>query len=400
MKLKGYIALALAVFAALVLAADSGFAQGLPPAPMVFRGTVTVAGQPVADGYNVYAQIDDYRSEPVQTKSGRYTSLNVIPPAPATGRNPYTNQTINFYLDGVLALETRTYNPPGGIPLPQDLNLTFANLPLPTPTPSPIPSPTPPVPPTPVATATPSVAQAMNFATGLIVAVTGVIPADAVLIARIGDYQSAPAAAITDGKFFGLAVDPGNTEFIGQEIKFFLNGIESRTTRTFQSGEQVQQFDILFELPAPTSTPIPPPPTATPEPTSTPIPPPTSTPPVPPTATPVPAPPTATPIPPATSTPPPAPTAPPPPPTPVPPATPVPPPPTPIPPATPEPPPEPTHTPMAEVPSPPSPPEPTGGCNSTTSETPFGTAAANLALLLAPLGLLGIRRLTIRLRNR
>ena len=67
--------------------------------------------------------------------------------------------------------------------------------------------------------------------------------------------------------------------------------------------------------------------------------------------------------------------------------------------ATPEP--EPTNTPIARgETAPPPPPEQSGGCGSATSDLPFGTAAANLALLLAPLGLIGIRKLTITIRNR
>lgn len=302
MMIKGLTALAVAALIALVFAADSGFAQGVP-APMIFRGTVTVAGSPAPDGYNIYAQIEDYRSQSVQTKNGRYNVLTVAPPAPARlgARNQYAGKTVNFYLDGVQAAETIAFAP-SGIPLPQDLNLTFPSLPLPTPTVTPISTNTPiptntPVPtntpiPTPTvpATATPSVANPMTFAAGLIVAITGAVPENAQLTARIGDYYtSAPATIAPDGKYYGLIVDPVNANLIGQEIKFFLNGNESRTTRTFESGAVVQSFDLLFELPTPTPVP----PTATPEPT----------------ATPIPASPTETAIPPATATPPPPPTA-------------------------------------------------------------------------------------------
>ena len=402
MKIKGMTALAVAALvalAAVVFAADSGLAQGVP-APVVYRGTVTVAGQPAPDGYNIYAQIEDYRSQPVQTKNGRYNILTVAPPAPTQfgARNPYTGKTINFYLENVQAAQTAEYNP-SGFPLPTDLNLTFPSLPVPTPTP--VPTSTPGPTPTPVPPA-PTVANPMTFSTGLIVAISGSIPENAQLTAQIGGYTSEPADTIApDNKYYGLIVDPGDVSLIGQEIKFFLNGIESRTTRTFESGAFVSQFDLLFELPEI--------PTPTPEPTSTPIPEPTSThTPVPtPTNTPVPEPtappptntpepvveatpePTITPVPPATATPVPEPTA-----TPVPPATSTP---VPEPTATPEP--EPTNTPIVrDAPSPPTPPEQAGGCSSATDSLPFGAAAANLALLLAPLGLIGIRKLTIRRR--
>lgn len=387
MMIKGLTALAVAALIALVLTADSGFAQGVP-APMIFRGTVTVAGSPAPDGYNIYAQIEDYRSQSVQTKNGRYNVLTVAPPAPARlgARNQYAGKPVNFYLDGVQAAETIAFAP-SGIPLPQNLDLTFPSLPLPTATPTPISTNTPIPTPTVPATPTPSVANPMTFAGGQIVAVTGAIPENAQLTAQIGDYTSESVPVAPDGKFFGLIVDPGDTNLIGEDIEFFLNGIKSRTTQEFESGAVVREVDLNFNLPeAPT-------PTATPEPTATPVPPPTATPE--PTATPIPAPPTETAIPPATATPPPPPTAAPaapPTPAPEPTATPVP-----EPTATPEPPP--TNTPMAaEAPPPPSAPEQAGGCASVTDSLPFGTAAANLALLLAPLGLLGIRKLTIRRR--
>ena len=404
MKIKGLTALAVAALvalAAVVFAADSGFAQGVP-APVVYRGTVTVAGGPAPDGFNIYAQIEDYRSQPVQTENGRYNILTVAPPAPTQfgARNPYTGKTINFYLENVQAAQTAEYNP-SGFPLPTDLNLTFPNLPVPTPTPVPTSTPGPTPTPVPPATATPSVANPMTFVTAIIVARTGDVPENAQLTARIGDdYTSEPVAIKADGNVYGLTVDPSDTSFIGQEIKFFLDGIESLPTRTtFESGAVVPDIALIFELPAI--------PTATPEPTATPIPEPTATP-VPPTATPIPEPPTATPEPPAADTPTPEPTiavapsptnTPPPPPepptaTPVPPATSTP---VPEPTATPEP--EPTNTPIVrDAPSPPTPPEQAGGCSSVTDSLPFGTAAANLALLLAPLGLIGIRKLTIRRR--
>jgi len=404
MKINGMTALAVAALvalAAVVFAADSGFAQGVP-APLVYHGTVTIAGQPAPDGYNIYAQIEDYRSQPVQTKNGRYTVLTVAPPAPTQfgARNPYTGKTINFYLENVQAAQTAEYNP-SGFPLPTELNLTFPNLPVPTPAPTPIPTNTPVPTPTPIlptATATPSVAKAMTFVTAIIVARTGDVPEGAQLTARIGDdYTSEPVAIKADGNVYGLTVDPSDTSFIGQEIEFFLDGIKSLATRTtFESGAVVQEIALIFELPV-----IP-----TPEPTATPIPEPTATPEPPPTATPEP--PTSTPAPPAADTPTPEPTiavapsptnTPPPPPepptaTPVPPATS-----TPVPEPTAAPEPEPTNTPIVrDAPSPPTPPEQAGGCSSVTDNLPFGTAAANLALLLAPLGLIGIRKLTIRRR--
>ena len=389
MKIKGLTALAVAALVALFFAADSGLAQGVP-VPTLYRGAVTIAGSPAPDGYNLYAKIEDWTSESVQTKGGRYF-LKVEPPPPAArrGRNEYHNKEVTFYLDGVKAAQTDKYIAHSVPASPKSLDLTFPNLPQPTPTPAPTATNTPIAPPTPTNTPIPTVADPMTFAGGQIVAVTGAIPENAQLTAQIGDYTSEPVTVTPDGKFFGLIVDPGDANLIGEDIEFFLNGIESRTTQKFESGAVVREVDLNFNLPEiPTPTATPEPPTPTPEPTATPVPEPT--------ATPVPPPPTATAIPPATATPPPPPTAAPaapPTPAPEPTATPVP-----DPTATPEPPP--TNTPMAaEAPPPPSAPEQSGGCASVTDSLPFGTAAANLALLLAPLGLLGIRKLTIRHRR-
>ena len=404
MKLKGFTALAalaLAAFAALVLLSESESVSAQGTIPMFFKGTVTVAGSPAPDGYSVFARIEgtggeDYQSPPVATSGGEYSYLSVGPPQPVRfgARSPFDNQRITFYLEGVPANETNIYRASGNPADSITLNLTFAGLPTPVPTSTPIPTATP-VPPTatpvPVHTPTPTVANPMTFSTGLIVAISGDVPADATLTARVGDYRSEPATIAPDGKYYGLIVDAKDPGLIGQEIKFFLDGIEARTTREFESGAVVSSFDIIFALPEiptavptpepPTPTPVPPPPTPEP-PTATPEPP-TPTP----EPTPIPEPPTATPEPPA--------------PTPVPP-TPAPEPTAtaePEPTATPEP--EPTNTPIARgETAPPPPPEQSGGCGSTTADLPFGTAAANLALLLAPLGLIGIRKLTIRYRRR
>ena len=357
MKLKGFTALAalaLAAFAALVLFSESESVAAQGTLPIFFKGTVTVAGQPAPDGYNIFARItgaggEEYQSPPVVTSGGNYSYLSVGPPPPQRfgQRSPFNDQQITFYLDGAPANETATYT---ASDQPADLitlNLTFAGLPTPTPTVTPIPTATP-VPPTatpvPEHTPTPTVANPMTFSTGLIVALSGDVPADATLTARVGDYRSEPADTIApNGMYYGLIVDAKDPGLIGQEIKFFLNGIEARTTRKFESGAVVSSFDILFELPEiPTATPTPEPTAPAPEPTATAAPEPT---------------------------------------------------------ATPEP--EPTNTPIARgETAPPPPPEQSGGCGSVTSNLPFGTAAANLALLLAPLGLIGIRKLTIRNRRR
>ena len=361
--------LALVLTLAVAVFPSETFAQGGPPGVMTYFGTATVNGVPVPDGYTITAKVGDYESNPVTLANGYYQSLSVSPSDESLG-----GETITFLLEGVPANETDIYQP-GVVIVKPNFNLTFSELPEPTPVPTTVsadtPTPVPTQPPAPVQVPdpTPASAEPMVFVSGLVF-IHGVpqVPADSILVARIGDiYQSEPAAAIaTDGTYGGLVVDPGDTSVEGSEIRFFLNGIPARTTAIYQGGKLERTFDILFtEYPTPL-------PTHTPVPTNTPIPTPTNTPVPTPTHTPVP--PTSTPAPTQTPIPTPVPTN-----TPIPPtSTPVP---TPVPtPAQSEP--TPTATPPAEE---------AGGCFSVTEVSPL-TGAANALLLIAPLGLIfGLR---------
>ena len=373
---------ALTTFLALVLTLavaifPSGiFAQGGPPGVMTYFGTASVNGEPVPDGYTITARVGDYESQPVELSNGYYQSLSVSP-----SNDSLSGHTITFLLGGVPANETDIYYS-GVVIVKPNFDLTFSGLPAPPPTPTPEPGAPPPDTPTPDPTSspappaspTPEVAEPMVFLSGLVF-VQGMsqAPADSILIARIGDrYKSKPAAAIAaDGAYGGLIVDPGDTSFDGAEIRFFLNGVQARTTAVFTPGKLERTFDILFTdypTPLPTYTPIPTN-TPTPAPTDTPVP--TNTP------MPTPAPPTATPAP--TRAPIPTPT------------------------------PAPTHTPeptptiapapvstFTAAPSEPTPtptvtPEESGGCFSAASVSPL-TGAANALLLIAPLGLIAALR--------
>ena len=387
--------------AALALEPRTAAAQSPPPAPTVYSGTATAGGGPVPDGYRIVARVvanvGTYESAPVTVRGGRYGSLEVSPPGVAFSGRPVT-----FHLGDVQAMETGTYRSTGRPEIKTGFNLTFPSVPEPTPTP-------PPVPPTP--TVKPVQALPGVFS-GTIVVAGGTVPAEAVLVARIGSYESLPAS-IQGESYRNLVVDPGDTSALGQPVEFFLNGVMSRNDVSYESGMQRHDFDLVFTgLPTPTPTVTPVPPTATPEPTATPTPvPPTPTPQ--PTATPTPLP-TATPVPTATATPAPTATA-----TPAPTATPEPPmaPPTPAPTATPVPtatpaptatsepavapptPPPPAPTEAAAVPTPEPTPEPEGGgfCSATSSDTPLRAGLGNLLFLLAPLALvLGRKGLHLR----
>ena len=325
---------------------QAGPPQGIPQIPMVVTGQAV--GAP--DGFKVVARIVKgaavYQSEPGEVEDERYF-VTVGPPD-----SRFINEEIVFLLEGVEANE-RLRHAPGVNQF--NFDLTFEEIPVATLTPTPVP----------VLPAT--------FA-GTIVVAGQAVTSDMVLIVRIGDYESPPAAILDNGEFVNLVIITEDEDLIGVPLEFFLNGEASTppVIGVFEPGAR-RVVDLVFgevpptETPEPTSTPVP---TATPEPSATPVP--TETP-VPPTATVVPptlvaGPPTATAVPPTAT---PEPTA-----TPVPTNTPVPP---------------PTAVPEVVVAETPDEEEEEGdgGICSSTSGLPFGQSAANMLLLFAPVVMLG-----------
>ena len=304
---KRIILLAVATLAAAVFASDA-FAQAPPPFPFFFQGTAkTSDGAAVPDGLQIFAMVGDYKSESVDVENGRYRHLVVAPES-----SDFFNKDIIFVLWDVEADQTDTFTrvSAGTFAEFRKLNLTFPRLPDPTPTPTVLTTPTAtpthtPVPTaTPVYTPTPSAAEPMTFVSGFVVVSGAPVPADSMLTARIGGYESTPVSVASDGGYSGLFVDPQNISLIGQPIDFYVNGHRARTTSTYASGAFKRDFDILVVgLPTPTATSVPPTPTETPVPqTVTPTATPTETPvpptPVPPTPTETPAPTATTPVPP------------------------------------------------------------------------------------------------------
>ena len=386
-------------------------AQSRPPTPTIYSGNATVAGLPAPDGLQVHARIRDYQSETVTVQGGRYLALVVQPP-----NDSYDKGIVTFHVDGVKAAEFDVYRV-GGIPTVEpNFDLSFATLPQATPTPTPVP---------PAPTPTPRVAHPSAYSGNIIIA--GVpVPRDAVLVARIGEYESLPAI-VDDGAYTGLVLDPQNLSLLGAKVEFFLNGFKSGVFSRYVSGKSFRDFDLIFvgiptptvtptptatatpvpPTPTPTAsptptatltpvpptqtatatrTPVPPTPTATPTPTPTPVPP-TSTPTATATATatptPTPVPPTSTPKATATATAAPTPTA-----------TPAPPSPTPVPPtATPLP---RTLEPPAGIPQLPGAVQKDDGgggfCGSTSGNTTPLAGLGNLLALFGPMGLLVVRR--------
>ena len=228
----------------------------MPPIPAVYSGTVTGAGVAVPDGLKITAKVLDYQSQPVTTKGGRYEAFSVAPP----DFNKYKGQTITFHLDGIQANETDTFQS-GKVDL--SFNLTFPKVPTPTPTPSPTPTITPTPTLTPVPTATPIVAEPSIYG-GPITVAGGSVPEGAVLIARLGDYESAPALVQGD-RYQNLVVNPRDINLLAKTIMFFLNGVKSETTRLYQSGTFDEDLRLVFVgIPSPTPTEVPPTSTPTP----------------------------------------------------------------------------------------------------------------------------------------
>ena len=285
---------------------------------------------------------------------------------------------MTFHVEGAQANETETFVPARSGPnfTRYIFDLTFPTLPMRPPTPTPTPTETA------VPTPTPVVARPSVYSGTIIVSGGSVWPG-ARLEARMGDLRF--PALVQGQQYSNLVVAPGDLTLVGQVIEFYLDGVRAETTDVYENGVRNREFDIIFlatQTPTPTRTPRP---TATPSPIPTNTPVPTATPTRVPTNTPVP---TATPTPEPTATPSPTPTATP---TPEPTATP---PPTPTvePTATPRPPP--TTAPVARADDTPEATGPAdrGSCVAIDGGPPL-TGAANLLLMLAPVGLIvGYRR--------
>ena len=361
--LIGILVASTAMAGAVSLQTGEAEAQTFPILPFLYSGSATAGGASAPDSLVdaggacislcITARIRDYATAPVPVRDGRYNALTVSPPDESLFQ-----QTITFYLDGVQAQETDTFIRAGSPVIDLNFSLTFDRLPEPTPTPTPIP---------PTPTPIPQVAQPAAYS-GPIVVAGGTVPEGAVLVARIGSYESEPAL-IEDEEYRSLVLNPQDFSLVGQTVEFLLNRVKSGTTDIYESGSFKTNFGLVFVgVPEPTATPTPTPTPLPPKPTQTPVPPPT------PTRTPIlqhPSPVAAT----ATGTPRPTPAA-----------TPTAVPPTPAPPT-----PPPTVVVAAAVATP-TPTSSGGGCFSNFGSAPAMAGLGNLMLLLAPLAFIAGRR--------
>jgi hypothetical protein len=124
-----------------VLGAASS-SSGIPSFPVIYQGTVTVAGAPAPDGTKIVAHIEDYSTHPVQAeertpvlvRDGRYANLTVGPTD-----SKYLDKQITFHIQGAIsteqAIETDMFVEVEK-PTVKSVDLTFSRLP---PVPTPIP---------------------------------------------------------------------------------------------------------------------------------------------------------------------------------------------------------------------------------------------------------------------
>ena len=264
--------LVIGIVAALV-AVFSSAALAQTISPSIYSGSVTIGDNPAPDGLTVVARINDYESDGVVTKNGRYSFLIVLPPT-----IDYFIETITFHIPEheIQAKETDIFR---GTTTHVEKALTFPAVeglaPGPTLTPgaaattTPTPFPTQPVgqPPTP---------PVVYFGS---VTVNGQpAPDGLVVVARIENYESEPVVT-SNGSYIRLAVSPSSSAYLFKLTTFHIPafGVQAFETVLFLGGPAERQLDLTF--------PALPEPTPTPEPTATPVPAPTATPTPAPTAT-------------------------------------------------------------------------------------------------------------------
>ena len=240
--------------------------------PTIYSGSVTIGDNTAPDGLTLVARINDYESDGVVTKNGRYNFLIVSPPT-----SQYIIETITFHIleYNIQANENDIFR---GNTSQFEKPLTFQAVeglaPGPTPTPRPVGTATP----TPVPTK--PAAQPVNPPVvyfGNVTINNEPAPDGLVIVARIEDYQSKPVTT-SNGAYTNLIVSPLSTSYLYKYVTFHIpaSGVEAFETEMFVGGPAERPFDLTYPaLPVPTSTPAP---TPAPVPTPIPTPPPTSTP--------------------------------------------------------------------------------------------------------------------------
>ena len=254
--------------------------------PTIYSGSVTIGDNTAPDGLTLFARINDYESEAVVTKNGRYNFLIVSPPT-----TQYIIETITFHIleYNIQAKETDIFR---GNTSQFEKPLTFQAVEGLTPGPTPTPGPAATATPTPVPTQ--PAARPVNppvVYSGNVTINNEPAPDGLVIVARIEDYQSDPVTTI-NGAYDNLIVSPLSTSYLYKSVTFHIpaSGVKAAETELFHGGPEERYLDLTYPvLPVPTSTPEPipaPVPTSTPAPVPTPTPTPAPAPAVAPTPTP------------------------------------------------------------------------------------------------------------------
>ncbi len=265
-------------------------AQDIPELHMiVFQGDIILGNgnnkTSSLDGYTLEAKIGNQvigTTKIAKNLTGRYSGLEVGPNISLEGEN------ITFWVGNEKAMETSIFGPltPSGsyckgctwsLPLSRTVNLHFQQVPLPTPTPAP-------------ATVQPS------FLTGSIIFGSVLSAPDGVNVIEAFIGEELVGTGEVSGSTFSITLDPGTELYTGKDVRFVIEGYESKTNYVFQPDQfktDVKLFFPQYIPPTPTPTPAPlatavPTFTPTPEPTRTPTPVPEPTPTYTPTPTPTP----------------------------------------------------------------------------------------------------------------
>ncbi len=276
MRPKAGPALLIIVVVAALAASIGSDALAQTVSPTIYSGSVTVGNNTAPDGLTVVARINDYESNGVVTKNGRYSFLIVSPPT-----SQYFIETITFHIPeyNIQAKETDIFR---GNTAQFEKALTFPAVeglaPGPTPSPGPASTATPsPVPTKPAAR--PSSPPVVYFGNVMINGEPA--PDGLVIVARIEDYQSKPVTT-SNGAYANLIVSPLSTSYLYKSVTFHIpaSGVQAFETELFRGGPEERYLALTYPtLPVPAPTPAPSPvPAPSPTPAPVPIPTPMLTP--------------------------------------------------------------------------------------------------------------------------
>ncbi|MCY3545034.1 MAG: cupredoxin domain-containing protein [Chloroflexi bacterium] len=190
----------------------------VPSIPMVLAGQAIGA----LDGFTVVARIGAYESHPATVKDGQYV-LSVAPPS-----DSYIGKPVRIFLEGVEANEQVPYSP--GVNH-FNHNLTFPYIPE---------------------------ATLTAIYTGSIRTTGATLPSDAILVARVGDYQSQPAKIEGQG-FTDLLIATKQVRLINIPVEFFLNGASpiAPPQSVFEPGTRKSVTLVFEDIPTIAATPAP-----------------------------------------------------------------------------------------------------------------------------------------------